>query len=53
VHNTDDIDDDTQVVRIASKVGDRQSERIEEICQNQETRVLNPNYIEVEVDADD
>jgi len=50
VHNTDDLDDvdgDTQAVRIASKVGERKRERIEEI------RVLNPTYIEVEVESDD
>ena len=56
VHNTDDLDDidgDTQAVRIASKVGERKRERIEEICEDEEIRVLNPTYIEVEVEADD
>ena len=56
VHNTDDLDDvdgDTEAVRIASKVGDRKRERIEEVCEDEEIRVLNPTYIEVEVDADD
>ena len=56
VHNTDDladIDGDTQAVRIASKVGARKRERIEEICEDEEIRVLNPTYIEVEVDSDD
>ena len=56
VHNTDDLDDidgDTQAVRIASKVGDRKRERIEEVCEDEEIRVLNPTYIEVEVDTDD
>jgi len=53
VHNADDLDDvdgDTQAVRIASKVGGRKRERIEEICEDEEIRVLNPTYIEVEVD---
>lgn len=56
VHNADDladIDGDTQAVRIASKVGARKRERIEEICEDEEIRVLNPTYIEVEVDSDD
>ena len=56
VHNTDDLDDvdgDTQAVRIASKVGERKRERIEEICEDEEIRVLNPTYIEVEVESDD
>jgi len=56
VHNTDDLDDvdgDSQAVRIASKVGGRKRERIEEICEDEEIRVLNPTYIEVEVDDDE
>ena len=56
VHNTDDLDDvdgDTEAVRIASKVGGRKRERIEEICEDEEIRVLNPTYIEVEVDEDE
>jgi len=56
VHNADDlgdIDGDTQAVRIASKVGGRKRERIEEICEDEEIRVLNPTYIEVEVDDDE
>ncbi len=56
VHNTDDLEDvdgDTQAVRIASKVGGRKRERIEEICEDEEIRVLNPTYIEVEVDDDE
>ncbi|WP_253738540.1 50S ribosomal protein L32e [Halohasta salina] len=56
VHNADDLDDidgDTQAVRIASKVGGRKRERIEEICEDEEIRVLNPTYIEVEVDDDE
>ncbi|SEL91071.1 50S ribosomal protein L32e [Haloferax larsenii] len=53
VHNTDDlegVDGDTQAVRIASSVGARKRERIEEVCEDREIRVLNPTYIEVEVD---
>ncbi|MEA1930577.1 50S ribosomal protein L32e [Halohasta litorea] len=56
VHNADDLDDidgDTQAVRIASKVGGRKRERIEEICEDEEIRVLNPTYIEVEVEDDE
>ncbi|WP_396612021.1 50S ribosomal protein L32e [Haloferax sp. S1W] len=53
VHNVDDlegVDGDTQAVRIASSVGARKRERIEEVCEDREIRVLNPTYIEVEVD---
>ncbi|ELZ91136.1 50S ribosomal protein L32e [Haloferax sulfurifontis] len=53
VFNTDDlegIDGDTQAVRIASSVGARKRERIEEACEDREIRVLNPTYVEVEVD---
>jgi large subunit ribosomal protein L32e len=53
VHNTDDLEDvdgDTQAVRIASSVGARKRERIEDECEDREIRVLNPTYIEVEVD---
>ena len=56
VHNTDDLDDvdgDSQAVRIASKVGGRKRERIEEVCEDEEIRVLNPTYIEVEVEDDE
>ncbi|WP_138007289.1 50S ribosomal protein L32e [Halalkalirubrum salinum] len=56
VHNTDDlegVDGDTQAVRIASTVGARKREQIEEVCEDEEIRVLNPTYIEVEVDADE
>src|SRR6056297_1043722 len=56
VHNTDDLDDidgDTQAVRIASKVGGRKREQIEEVCEDEEIRVLNPTYIEVEVEDDE
>jgi len=53
VHNTDDldgVDGDTQAVRIASKVGGRKRERIEDEAEEREIRVLNPTYVEVEVD---
>ncbi len=56
VYNTtdlEDVDGDTQAVRIASKVGARKRERIEEICEDEEIRVLNPTYIEVEVEDDE
>jgi large subunit ribosomal protein L32e len=55
VHNTDDlegVDGDTQAVRIASKVGGRKRERIEDVCEEREIRVLNPTYEEVEVSDD-
>ncbi|XVH32289.1 50S ribosomal protein L32e [Haloferacaceae archaeon DSL9] len=56
VHNTDDlegVDADTQAVRIASGVGGRKRERIEDVAEDREIRVLNPTYVEVEVDADE
>ncbi|WP_435349744.1 50S ribosomal protein L32e [Haloarchaeobius sp. HRN-SO-5] len=56
VHNVDDlegVDGDTQAVRIASKVGARKRERIEERAEENEIRVLNPTYVEVEVETDD
>ena len=52
VHNVDDLEDvdgDTQAVRIASKVGARKRERIEEEAEDAGIRVLNPTYVEVEV----
>ncbi|WP_435068613.1 50S ribosomal protein L32e [Haloplanus sp. C73] len=55
VHNTDDlegVDPDTEAVRIASGVGGRKRERIEDVCEDREIRVLNPTYIEVEVEED-
>jgi len=55
VHNTDDlegIDPDTEAVRIASGVGARKRERIEDVCEDREIRVLNPTYIEVEVEEE-
>ena len=56
VHNTDDlegVDGDTQAVRIASKVGGRKRELIEDEAEEREIRVLNPTYVEVEVDNDE
>jgi large subunit ribosomal protein L32e len=53
VHNVDDleeVDGDTQAVRIASKVGGRKRERIEDEAEDREIRVLNPTYEEVEVE---
>jgi len=54
VHNVDDlegVDGDREAVRIASKVGARKRERIEEQAEDQGVRVLNPTYEEVEVDS--
>ena len=45
----DDVDGDREAVRIASGVGGRKRERIEEAAEDQEIRVLNPTYVEVEV----
>jgi large subunit ribosomal protein L32e len=56
VHNTDDlegVDPDSEAVRIASGVGGRKRERIEDVCEDREIRVLNPTYVEVEVEEDD
>ena len=53
VHNTDDlegVDADLQAVRIASGVGARKRELIEDEAEEQAIRVLNPTYVEVEVD---
>lgn len=53
VHNVDDlegVDGDTEAVRIASKVGGRKRERIEEVAEDEGIRVLNPTYVEVEVE---
>lgn len=53
VENTDDldgVDGDTQAVRIASSVGARKRERIEEEAESAAIRVLNPTYVEVEVE---
>lgn len=48
----EDIDPDREAVRIASAVGGRKRERIEELAEDREIRVLNPTYEEVEVEAD-
>lgn len=45
----DGIDPDREAVRIASGVGGRKRERIEEVALDREIRVLNPTYREVEV----
>ena len=53
VENTDDlegVDGDTHAVRIGSSVGGRKRERIEEQAEDDGIRVLNPTYVEVEVD---
>ncbi len=53
VENPDDlegVDGDRQAVRIGSSVGGRKRERIEELAEDAEIRVLNPTYVEVEVD---
>lgn len=47
-----DVDPDTEAVRIASKVGGRKRERIEDRAEERGVRVLNPTYREVEVDAE-
>jgi large subunit ribosomal protein L32e len=52
-HNVDDlegVDPTTQAVRIASSVGARKREHIEEVCEDRGIRVLNPTYVEVEVE---
>lgn len=52
VHNVNDlegVDGDTEAVRIASGVGARKRERIEETAEDNDIRVLNPTYVEVEV----
>ena len=53
VHNTDDldgVDGDEEAVRIASSVGGRKRERIEEQAEDSGIRVLNPTYEEVEIE---
>ncbi|KYH26285.1 50S ribosomal protein L32e [Halalkalicoccus paucihalophilus] len=47
------VDGDTQAVRIGSSVGGRKRERIEEDAESAGIRVLNPTYVEVEVNADE
>ncbi|WP_265112310.1 50S ribosomal protein L32e [Halosolutus halophilus] len=56
VENTADlegVDGDREAVRIASTVGARKRERIEEAAEDQGVRVLNPTYEEVEVESND
>jgi len=53
VHNASDldgVDPDTEAARIASGVGARKRETIEEKAEDMGVRVLNPTYVEVEVD---
>ena len=53
VENTDDlegVDGDREAVRIGSTVGARKRERIEERAEEAGIRVLNPTYVEVEVE---
>ena len=44
------VDGDREAVRIGSTVGARKRERIEEVAEEEEIRVLNPTYVEVEVE---
>ncbi|QLD90934.1 50S ribosomal protein L32e [Natronomonas salina] len=53
VENVDDlegVDGDAEAVRIGSTVGARKRERIEEVAEEEDIRVLNPTYVEVEVE---
>jgi len=53
IHNADGlegVDGDHEAVRIASTVGARKRERIEDLAEEQGVRVLNPTYVEVEVE---
>ncbi|MFB6192366.1 MAG: 50S ribosomal protein L32e [Haloarculaceae archaeon] len=53
VENTDDlegVDGDRQAVRIGSTVGARKRERIEDLAEERGIRVLNPTYVEQEVE---
>jgi len=53
VHNVGDldgVDGDSEAVRIASSVGGRKRERIEDAAEDAGIRVLNPTYEEVEVE---
>ena len=49
----DGVDADTEAVRIASAVGGRKRERIEDRAADEGIRVLNPTYEEVEVEEVD
>ena len=56
VENADDlegVDGNREAVRIDSTVGARKRERIEELAEEAEIRVLNPTYVEVEVEGDE
>ncbi len=56
VHTVDDldgVDPAREAVRIASAVGGRKRERIEEIAEDEGIRVLNPTYEEVEIEIED
>ena len=50
VADLEGVDGDREAVRIGSTVGARKRERIEEVAEEEEIRVLNPTYVEVEVD---
>ena len=50
VADLEGVDGDTQAVRIGSTVGGRKRERIEGEAEDQGIRVLNPTYVEVEVE---
>ena len=55
VENVDDldgVDGDREAIRIGSTVGARKRERIEEVAEEEEIRVLNPTYVEVEVEVE-
>ncbi len=53
VNDLEGVDGDREAVRIASAVGARKRERIEEEAEAQGVRVLNPTYEEVEVESND
>jgi len=56
VHRPEDldgVDPDAEAVRIAASVGGRKREAIENRAEDEEIRVLNPTYEEVEVETDD
>ena len=50
VDDLDGVDGDREAVRIGSTVGARKRERIEEVAESEGIRVLNPTYVEVEVE---
>lgn len=53
VADLEGVDGSREAVRIASAVGARKRERIEEEAEDQGVRVLNPTYEEVEVESHD